>query len=141
MAGRTPRTAATPVVGGTAVNAPAVCVSLRKPPPLDVPLLRRREDDGSVSPLSDDDVIATAGAAAVRAHAPPGPTVEEAETGQRFALAAVAPPSDRAAGPTGAERQVWYADEILISEGDLIGKTREQLSSLHFRRDRDWLQS
>jgi hypothetical protein len=23
----------------------------------------------------------------------------------------------------------------------LIGKTREQLRSLHFRRDRDWLQS
>jgi len=35
----------------------------------------------------------------------------------------------------------WYADEILICEGDLIGKTREQLRSLHFRRDRDWLQS
>lgn len=29
---------------------------------------------------------------------------------------------------------------ILICEGDLIGKTREQLRSLHFRRDRDWLQ-
>jgi hypothetical protein len=25
--------------------------------------------------------------------------------------------------------------------GDLIGKTREQLRALHFRRDRDWLQS
>ena len=35
----------------------------------------------------------------------------------------------------------WYADEILICEGDLVGKTREQLRSLHFRRDRDWLQS
>jgi len=35
----------------------------------------------------------------------------------------------------------WYGDEILISEGDLLGKTREQLRSLHFRRDRDWLQS
>ena len=34
-----------------------------------------------------------------------------------------------------------YADETLIGEGDLIGKTRDQLSSLHFRRDRDWLQS
>ena len=28
-----------------------------------------------------------------------------------------------------------------LNEGDLIGKTREQLRSLHFRRDRDWLQS
>jgi hypothetical protein len=35
----------------------------------------------------------------------------------------------------------WYSDEVLVSEGDLIGKTHEQLRSLHFRRDRDWLQS
>jgi hypothetical protein len=35
----------------------------------------------------------------------------------------------------------WYGDEILVCEGDLLGKTREQLRSLHFRRDRDWLQS
>jgi hypothetical protein len=30
---------------------------------------------------------------------------------------------------------------VLVSAGDRIGKTREQLRSLHFRRDRDWLQS
>ena len=43
----------------------------------------------------------------------------------------------------GAEGEglTWYGDEILICEGDLIGKTRDQLRSLHFRRDRDWLQS
>jgi hypothetical protein len=35
----------------------------------------------------------------------------------------------------------WYADEILVCEGDLIGKTEAELRSLHFRRDRDWLQS
>jgi hypothetical protein len=35
----------------------------------------------------------------------------------------------------------FYPDEILISEGDLIGKTQEQIRSLHHRRDRDWLQS
>jgi len=35
----------------------------------------------------------------------------------------------------------WYADEILICEGDLVGKTREQLRALQFRRDRDWLTS
>ena len=35
----------------------------------------------------------------------------------------------------------WYSDEVLVCEGDLIGKTQEQLRSLHFRRDRDWLQS
>jgi hypothetical protein len=40
-----------------------------------------------------------------------------------------------------SEALTWYAHEILICEGDLIGKTREQLRSLHFRRDRDWLQS
>jgi hypothetical protein len=35
----------------------------------------------------------------------------------------------------------WFGDEVMICEGDLIGKTRDQLRSLHFRRDRDWLQS
>lgn len=35
----------------------------------------------------------------------------------------------------------WFADEVLVCEGDLIGKTADELRSLHFRRDRDWLQS
>ena len=35
----------------------------------------------------------------------------------------------------------WYSDEVNFSEGDLIGQGRQQLRSLHFRRDRDWLQS
>jgi hypothetical protein len=35
----------------------------------------------------------------------------------------------------------WYADEILVCEGDLVGHTRAEIRSLHFRRDRDWLQS
>jgi hypothetical protein len=30
---------------------------------------------------------------------------------------------------------------VLICEWDLIGKTESQLRALHFRRDRDWLQS
>jgi hypothetical protein len=34
----------------------------------------------------------------------------------------------------------WYSDEVKFSEGDVLGKSREQLRSLHFRRDRDWLQ-
>ena len=42
---------------------------------------------------------------------------------------------------TQGEAARWYADEVLICEGDLIGKTHEQIRSLHFRRDRDWLQS
>jgi hypothetical protein len=68
---------------GTTVKAPAVSVSLRRPPPLDVPLLRQREDDGSVSLLCGEDVIATAVPAAVRAQAPQAPTVEEAEIASR----------------------------------------------------------
>jgi hypothetical protein len=35
----------------------------------------------------------------------------------------------------------WYSDKVLVCEGDLIGKSREQLGSLRFRRDRDWLRS
>ena len=35
----------------------------------------------------------------------------------------------------------WCGDEILVCEGDLVGKTRAEIRSLHFRRDRDWLQS
>lgn len=35
----------------------------------------------------------------------------------------------------------WYTDEILFSEGDLVGRTERQICSLHHRRDRDWLQS
>ena len=42
---------------------------------------------------------------------------------------------------TQGEAARWYGDEVLICEGDLIGQTREQIRSLHFRRDRDWLQS
>ena len=36
---------------------------------------------------------------------------------------------------------VFYADEVLFCEGDLVGKTVEQIRSLQFRRDREWLQS
>jgi hypothetical protein len=42
---------------------------------------------------------------------------------------------------TESEAMTWYSDEILVCEGDLVGKTRAQLRSVHFRRDRDWLQS
>jgi hypothetical protein len=35
----------------------------------------------------------------------------------------------------------WFDDEILFSEGDLLGMTEAQLRSLHFQRDRDYLQS
>jgi hypothetical protein len=39
------------------------------------------------------------------------------------------------------EARRWYDDEILISEGDLIGKTAAENARLLFRRDRDYLQS
>jgi hypothetical protein len=45
--------------------------------------------------------------------------------------------SDGSEGPA----LTWYGDEVLVCEGDLIGKTQAELRSLHFRRDRDWLQS
>jgi hypothetical protein len=35
----------------------------------------------------------------------------------------------------------WFADELMMCEGDLVGRSQEQLRALHFRRDRDWLQS
>jgi hypothetical protein len=35
----------------------------------------------------------------------------------------------------------WYDDEILICEGDLIGKSSEQIRMVHFQRDRRWLTS
>lgn len=34
----------------------------------------------------------------------------------------------------------WYGDEILICEGDVLGRTSTQLRALKFRRDRDYLQ-
>ena len=42
---------------------------------------------------------------------------------------------------TEGEAVRFNRDEVLFSEGDLVGKSREQIRSLHFRRDRDWLQS
>ena len=42
---------------------------------------------------------------------------------------------------TESEALRYYDDEVLVSEGDLVGRTREQIRSLHFRRDRDWLRS
>jgi hypothetical protein len=42
---------------------------------------------------------------------------------------------------TEGEAVRFYQDEVLFSEGDLVGRTREQIRSLHFCRDRDWLQS
>jgi hypothetical protein len=62
---------------------------------------------------------------------------EELPLGSRGSRRAVVRWSDGTEG----EALSWFADEILVCEGDLIGKTREQLRVLHFRSDRDWLQS
>ena len=62
---------------------------------------------------------------------------EDLPLGSRGTRRAVVRWSDGSEG----EALTWYADEILICEGDLVGKTREQLRSLHFSRDRDRLQS
>ena len=42
---------------------------------------------------------------------------------------------------TEGEAVRFYQDEVLFSQGDLVGRTREQVRSLHFHRDRHWLQS
>ena len=42
---------------------------------------------------------------------------------------------------TEGEAVRFYSDEVLVCEGDLIDKTQDEIRSLHFRRDRDWLQS
>jgi hypothetical protein len=37
-------------------------------------------------------------------------------------------------------RTLLLADEVRVSEGDLIGKTSSELRHLHFARDREYLQ-
>ena len=64
-------------------------------------------------------------------------TFEALPTGSSGSRRAIARWSD------GTEDELlrWHSDELLFCEGDLIGKTREEIRALHFRRDRDWLQS
>ena len=33
----------------------------------------------------------------------------------------------------------WYDDEVVVREGDLLGKTAAEIRDLHFRRDREYL--
>jgi hypothetical protein len=71
------------------------------------------------------------------------PVVEEVLRFEELPLGALA--SRRAivrwSDGTVGECARWYDDEVLLCEGDLVGKTRELIRSLHSRRDRDWLQS
>jgi hypothetical protein len=61
---------------------------------------------------------------------------EELEIGSSGSRRAVVRWSDGTAG----EAARWYDDEILVCEGDLVGKTAAEIASLLFRRDRDYLQ-
>jgi hypothetical protein len=62
---------------------------------------------------------------------------EELPLGSSGSRRAIVRWSDGSQGPA----LTWYADEIHILEADLLGKTAAELRTLHFRRDRDWLQS
>jgi hypothetical protein len=71
------------------------------------------------------------------------PVVEEVLRFEELPLGALA--SRRAvvrwSDGTESECARWYAEEVMICEGDLVRKALEQIRSLHFCRDRDWLQS
>ena len=75
--------------------------------------------------------------------APPDPVVEQVIAFEDLPLGSSASRRAIVRFSDGTEGQAlaWYGDEILVCEGDLIGKTLKQLRSLHFHRDRDRLQS
>ena len=90
-------------------------------------------------PVDDDDQPATI--AAVSSTTPPivqeVVRFEDLPLGSVGSRRAIVRWSDGSHGPA----LTRYADEVKITEGDVIGKTAEQLRTLHFQRDRDWLQS
>jgi hypothetical protein len=75
--------------------------------------------------------------------APSAPILEEVLRFEDLPLGSSGTRSAVVRWSDGTEGQAltWYGDEVLICEGDLLGKTQDELRSLHFRRDRDWLQS
>jgi hypothetical protein len=92
------------------------------------PALDPRDDEGRLEPV---------------AATKPDPIVEEVLRFENLPLGSLATRRAVVRWNDGTEGEAckWYADEILICQGDLLGKTREQLRSIHFRRDRDWLRS
>jgi hypothetical protein len=73
-------------------------------------------------------------------HAPePSPTVEEVVRFEGLPFGAVGGRRAVARWSDGSVSEAirWHSDRILFSEGDLIGKTREQIRSLHLARDHD----
>jgi hypothetical protein len=104
-----------------------------------------RAPDGVLYSLDDDDAvdISRGGGATVRPMNERVPVVEEVLKfeelllGSRGSRRAIVRWSDGTEGVA----LTWYGDEVLVSEGDVVGKTQDELRSLHFRRDRDWLRS
>lgn len=102
-----------------------------------------RAPDGVRYPLIDEgaeeDESDTVGA--IRSNMPPTVQqvvrLEELPLGSLGSRRAIVRWSD---GSQGAALS-WYADEVQIADSDLLGKTIEEFRALHFRRDRDWLQS
>jgi hypothetical protein len=87
------------------------------------------------SAVEDDDTLSAVSSAA--------PVVEEVLRFEDLPVGSVGTRRAVVRWSDGSEGEglKWFGDEIMFCEGDLIGKTRDQLRSLHFRRDRNWLQS
>ena len=71
------------------------------------------------------------------------PTVQEVIRFEQLPIGSMASRRVLVRWSDGSEGEAlrWYGDEVQITEGDVLGKTAEQLRALHFRRDRDWLRS
>ena len=61
--------------------------------------------------------------------------IEELPPGSRATRRLIAEWSDGSQ----SEALAWFSDEWLVSEGDLIGLTRDEVRALAHRRDRQWL--
>jgi hypothetical protein len=107
---------------------------------------RYRAPDGVLYTLLDEplrDPRAGAGTLSTMSTPASEPTVDEVLRFEHLPLGSAG--SRRAivrwSDGTESNAMTWYADEILVCEGDLVGKTLAEIRALHFRRDRDWLQS
>jgi hypothetical protein len=89
--------------------------------------------DGALEVTLDDDLdqaIATILNDIAPAGANGGPTAR---------IAREAPADRGVVGRHQSEAMAWFSDEWVVSEGDLIGLTRDGVRTLAHRRDRDWL--
>jgi hypothetical protein len=70
-----------------------------------------------------------------------GPTVDEVLAVERLPVGGNGSRRALVRWSDGTETEAarWYDDEILICEGDLVGKTADQIRTVLFRRDRDYL--